>query len=130
MIKERLREARKAARKTQKEVADHIGVTESAYCGYETGKRQPDALKIRKIAAFLQVTGDYLLETEDVTAQAQQDEMSSNLAVATLTDEESDLLAGFRSLNRAGKDFILSALNSTLCNPQMKEGPIQKREIS
>lgn len=48
---------------TQKEVAAAIGVTESAYCGYETGKRQPDVLKIKQIAAVLGTTGDFLLET-------------------------------------------------------------------
>ena len=63
MLKEQLRKARKAAGKTQQEVADHLGVNFSTYSGYETGKRQPDALKIKKIAAFLGVTGDYLLET-------------------------------------------------------------------
>jgi len=63
MLKDQLRKARKAADKTQKAVADYLGITESTYCGYETGKRQPDALKIKKIAAFLGVTGDYLLET-------------------------------------------------------------------
>jgi transcriptional regulator with XRE-family HTH domain len=64
-ISERLRVARKEAGFTQREVADYIGVTESAYCGYETGKRQPDPTKISTIALFLNVTGDYLLGLVD-----------------------------------------------------------------
>lgn len=65
MLKDKLREARKAAKMTQKEVAAAIGVTESAYCGYETGKRSPDAVKIKQIADILGVTGDFLLETQE-----------------------------------------------------------------
>lgn len=60
-MSERLRAARKSAGFTQKQVAEYIGVTESAYCGYETGKRQPDATKVRAIAGLLEVTGDYIL---------------------------------------------------------------------
>lgn len=63
MLKDRLKEARKAAGLTQKQVAIELGITESTYCGYETGKREPDALKISRIAKVLGVTGDYLLET-------------------------------------------------------------------
>lgn len=64
MLKDRLKTARKSAKMTQKEVATALGVTESTYCGYETGKRQPDAVKIGQIANILGVTGDYLLETD------------------------------------------------------------------
>lgn len=48
---------------TQQQVADAIGITNSTYCGYETGKRQPDVFKIKKLANFLKTSGDYLLET-------------------------------------------------------------------
>ena len=63
MLKDRLKEARLKAKMTQKEVANRLGITESTYCGYETGKRQPDALKIAAIASILGVSGDFLLET-------------------------------------------------------------------
>ncbi len=62
MLKEKLRKARKAAGMTQRQVAEAIGITESTYCGYETGKRQPDPMKISAIASVLGVSGDYLLD--------------------------------------------------------------------
>lgn len=62
MLKDNIREARKASKLTQKEVANIIGVSESAYCGYETGKRQPDAIKLGAIARALNVSGNYLLD--------------------------------------------------------------------
>lgn len=60
---ERLKEARISLGYTQQQVADEMGITNSTYCGYETGKRQPDVVKIKKLAAILKVSGDYLLET-------------------------------------------------------------------
>lgn len=60
---ERLRAAREAKGYTQQQIADHMGISKSTYCGYETGKRQPDVLKIKQLSNFLGVSGDDLLET-------------------------------------------------------------------
>lgn len=129
MLKDQLRNARKAAKKTQKEVADHIGVTESAYCGYETGKRQPDALKIRKIADFLGVTGDYLLET-DTLPERELPVMRENTAIICMTPDEERLLKFFRILNHEGQQMILEHAIAIAGNPNMREKPISKKEIS
>lgn len=48
---------------TQQQVADLMGITKSTYCGYETGKRQPDVAKIKQLASILNTSGDILLET-------------------------------------------------------------------
>ena len=77
MLNTQLRKARKAAGKTQKEVAAFLGITESTYCGYETGKRQPDALKISKIASFLNVTGDWILETGQQVTDKNQEHLNA-----------------------------------------------------
>lgn len=68
MFNERLREARKKAGLTQKDVASQLNMTEAGYCGHETGKRVPNALQIARIAKIIGVTGDYLLETEQLSA--------------------------------------------------------------
>lgn len=69
MFNERLREARKKAGLTQKFVASQLNMTEAGYCGYETGKRVPNAIQIARIAKIIGVTGDYLLETEPLYAE-------------------------------------------------------------
>lgn len=100
-MKERLKRARKASGKTQKEIADILGITESTYCGYETGKRRPDAIKIAQLASALGVSGDYLLgrapdpAPEDVIAK---------------TDNEKTMLRLFRQLDEDGQDAILKIL--------------------
>ena len=60
---EQLKMARLNLNYTQQQVADLMGITKSTYCGYETGKRQPDVEKIKLLANILQTSGDTLLET-------------------------------------------------------------------
>lgn len=60
---EQLKMARLSLGYTQQQVADLMGVTKSTYCGYETGKRQPDVEKIKLLANILQTSDDILLET-------------------------------------------------------------------
>lgn len=50
---------------TQQQVADALGITKSTYCGYETGKRQPDIAKLRKLALQLCISVDALLGLVD-----------------------------------------------------------------
>lgn len=63
---EKLREARELRGYTQQQIADSMGIDKSTYCGYETGKRQPDVQKIKAISRILGVSGDSLLETDFV----------------------------------------------------------------
>ena len=67
---ERLKHARLTKGKKQKEVAEFLGVTTSTYCGYETGKRQPDMHKLKKISEFLGVSISDLLWQGEGPAKA------------------------------------------------------------
>ena len=58
-----LRNYREAAGLTQIQVAEKLGITKSTYCNYESGKREPDVAKIKKIAKALGISADELLET-------------------------------------------------------------------
>ena len=66
---EKLRRAREARGYTQQQIADSMGIDKSTYCGYETGKRQPDVIKIKQLSRILGVSGDDLLETDFAGAQ-------------------------------------------------------------
>lgn len=60
---EKLRAAREKSGMTQQQVADIMQIDKSTYCGYETGKRQPDVQKIKQLSQIFGVSGDELLET-------------------------------------------------------------------
>lgn len=73
---ERLRAARENKGYTQQQIADLMKIDKSTYCGYETGKRQPDVQKIKQLSVLLGVSGDELLETgfENKTPLVNDDE--------------------------------------------------------
>lgn len=58
---EHLKTARKKSGLTQQEVANAIGVVQSAYKNYEQGNREPKGYTIVKLADLFGVTTDYLL---------------------------------------------------------------------
>lgn len=58
---ENLRDARKAAGLSQTYVAQQLGVAKSTYSLYESGKREPDVTKIKKLAQIIGVSSDALL---------------------------------------------------------------------
>lgn len=76
---ENLRSLRERLGKTQQQIADEMGIDKSTYCGYETGKRQPDVKKLKQLAAILGVSGDELLETVLAKNEPQDTAHQSNV---------------------------------------------------
>ena len=66
MNTENLKAARKKSGKTQKEIADSLGVGQSTYKNYECGLREPNGDTIVALADLFGVTTDYLLGRSDV----------------------------------------------------------------
>lgn len=63
---ERLQNARRQKKLTQKEVAAHLQIKERSYQHYEGGQRRPDYETLVAIADYLDVTTDHLLGRTDV----------------------------------------------------------------
>lgn len=59
MIGGRLKSLR--GKKTQEEVANHIGVSRARYSHYENGRSEPDYDTLQKLADYFKVSTDYLL---------------------------------------------------------------------
>lgn len=119
-MKDRLKFARKQAGLTQKEVAARAGITESTYCGYETGKRQPDAMRIKQLAGILDVTGNYLLGL-DVSP-------SRPAPVPALTADERELLELYRGLTAEGRRAVLSYAEFAQMQYAEKNNPVSNEE--
>jgi transcriptional regulator with XRE-family HTH domain len=58
----RLRWVREAMEKSQEQMAEIVGVHQTAWSKYESGERWPDQFKIPTIIAKLKITRAYLLE--------------------------------------------------------------------
>ena len=61
---ERVRELR--GDRSQREVAEGIGITQQTYGRYENGARRPDLEIIERMAVFFEVSADYLLGLKNV----------------------------------------------------------------
>ena len=57
----KLKDIRMYSRKTQREVASAINLTQFTYSNYETGKTQPDFETVIKLADFFKTTTDNIL---------------------------------------------------------------------
>src|SRR5262249_27882270 len=76
---ERLKVLRHSRRISQIEVAQYIGITRSAYSHYESNNRQPVYETIIKLAAYFNVSVDFLLVgTDPVPTVERNDEQDMN----------------------------------------------------
>ena len=64
-FRKRLRELRKNAGLTQKELASILLTNNSSICDWECGRTQPDLETLAIISTFFEVNADYLLGLED-----------------------------------------------------------------
>ena len=100
---EKLRTARESKGYTQQQIADYMQIDKSTYCGYETGKRQPDVQKIKQLTKILGISGDNLLETEFSRAKRALDE-------SELTEDETRILSAFRKMSPARQKALADLL--------------------
>lgn len=70
----KLKQARKLAGFTQREVTAETGIKQATLAGYEIGRTQPDIETIGILADFYEVSVDWLLGTkgEKKTSQAEK----------------------------------------------------------
>ncbi len=114
---EQLKKARLSMDYTQQQVADLMGITKSTYCGYETGKRQPDVAKIKQLARILNTSGDILLETgldqkppfENITTTLNCNDITSEL---NIDDDVKQLAKQYSLLSDTDRELIKKMINS------------------
>lgn len=75
MFGTRLRFLRKQKKMTQAKLAKYLSLGESTISFYESGKRTPDFDLLRKIAAYFNVSTDYLLGITDFPNQSSMEDL-------------------------------------------------------
>ena len=105
---ERLAKLREQKNITQKELAEHLGISSPAIVAYEHNRSRP-VRYLNEIADYFGVTVDYLLcKTDDPNG--------------TQTDyNEAKLLSYYRKLNEKGKTDLLSIAENFTFNPAYTE---------
>lgn len=96
-IYERLKALRKENNYLQKDLADFLSISKSAYGYYEQGRNEPDIQTILKLAEFYNVSTDYLLCKTDIES-------------GTLEKKESDIVKMYRQIDEESKNIVYGAI--------------------
>lgn len=105
---DQLKKARLNMDYTQQQVADLMGITKSTYCGYETGKRQPDVAKIKQLACILNISGDVLLET----GFEQEPPFANVTSELDIDNDVKQLAKQYSLLNDTDRELVKKMINS------------------
>lgn len=92
MISNRLKELRQEKDLLQKDIANYLNISTSAYGFYEQGKRTPDAEIMKKLSEFFNVSLDYLLGKTAIRESADEILSGKEPTVALHSDYEYDEL--------------------------------------
>ena len=66
LLGKRLKELREERNLTQKQVANALKINSVTYLHYEKAQREPPLLLLAEMAAYFNVSGDYLLGLTDL----------------------------------------------------------------
>ena len=103
MVHRQLKIIRKQNELSQQQVADLLGISRSAYCGYETGRRSPDVATIIKLSEFYRLPLDKFFEKRIPAEYVYDDDYYEGQAdtryLSQLSKEERDLIVKFRMLD-------------------------------
>ncbi len=113
MNTENLKLARRKSGMTQQNVADAIGVVQSAYKNYEQGNREPKGNTIVKLADLFGVTTDYLLGRKPATPNNPMEKLGTAIAQAfELTELDAKILAEYLSADEQSRKKIFDYAES------------------
>lgn len=96
---DRIKEARKAKKLTQRQISEMVGVATTTFNGYENGNREPSMYTLSKIMETLDVDANYLF----------QDEMNIKKSSESIKidSEEQELVAIYRNMNPQGQEKLV-----------------------
>jgi len=102
----------------QVEIADNLGVSPGTVSNWFKGTNSIDIENLAQLCEFLGVSLDQIYGVAPITPGV------------TLSQEETDLLSIFRSLNKDGRNMLINTARVFAGNPAMQEGLMSNQEIS
>ena len=107
-----IREARKAAGLTQKELAQKMGVVQTVVSEYETGKRKPKLLTLASIAKAIGCPWENLVG-EDYTTITFESGKNTNFS-------DPDIMIPYSKLNTDGKQKVVNYAEDLATMPKYR----------
>ena len=79
MFQERIKELRKKAKLTQKQVAEKLDMPQSLYSNLERGIKQANQKRLKQFSDFYDVSTDYLLGNTDIKSRTLETDLNKTL---------------------------------------------------
>ena len=79
MLQERIKELRKKAKLTQKQVAEKLDMPQSLYSNLERGIKQANQKRLKQFSDFYDVSTDYLLGNTDIKSKTLETDLNKTL---------------------------------------------------
>ena len=89
--------------KTQKEVAEAVGVSTGTFCDWRKGRLYPRMDKVQKLADFFGIKKSDLVE-------------DTNVATAVVSDYDQKVLDLFHEVPEGKREYVLSLIRMTIDN--------------
>jgi len=93
----------------QVEISEHMGVSQGTVSNWFKGINSIDIENLAELCAFLGVSLDQIFGVAPLTPEV------------TLSQEETDLLGMYRSLNQTGREMLMSTARAFAGNPDMQK---------
>lgn len=122
MNADNLKAARKKSGKTQKEIADILGVGQSTYKNYECGIREPNGDTIVALANIFNVTTDYLLGRPD--AQPPTDALERLFTEKPFSALEEELLRKYMELPHEARQAVVQFINDATITARQRQAGV------
>lgn len=122
----RLRELRKAHRMTQTEVAKIVGIGQSGYSFWESGRSKIDDASLQKLANYYSVTVDYLLGADVNMPTGVRIPVLGNVAAGIPIEAITDIV-DYEEIDAAlaaTGDFFGLRIKEGSMEPRMREGDV------
>lgn len=104
----KLRQFRQRANLTAKEVGEQIGKSEKTVSGWEHGRGQPDADTLFRLCEIYEIRSIAEFYSEEY-----------EISEETISHDEKELLAIYRSMNDTGRSLLLDTARTFVGNPNM-----------
>lgn len=113
MLSKKLTLIRKQNKLNQEQLARVLGVTPSAYCGYEIGRRKPEFDAIVKISQFYGVPLEYFIDDAENGAVSNTDDYEYEgepKLLSQLTKQERDIIVTMRTVDSEKREEIIKLI--------------------
>ncbi len=79
MFQERIKELRKEAKLTQKQIAEKLDMPQSLYSNLERGIKQANQKRLKQFSDFYNISTDYLLGNTDIKSKTLETDLNKTL---------------------------------------------------